>query len=205
MIPHVLGEVAAGEPLHVDAVLERFLALAADGLALARRERAEEIVEAAIAGVLPVELLVGALQESELAEEAVFVFGRESDVHAGRAVDAAKLDEPADQSLARIARVPAGPHQQPAAGRRRERYRDLQFRIVVAAGVVIGLGPAVVEHVFAARVALEIAGRGGNERAVGGVRPADAGPASRHEPRPISSSPAPKEMRVTGKGYRGIS
>ena len=89
------------------------------------------------------ELLVGALQEAEFAEEAVFVFGRKRDVYAGRAVDPAKLDEPADQSLARIARVRTGPHQEPAAGRRRERYRDLQFRIVVAAGMGVGLRPAL--------------------------------------------------------------
>src|ERR1700749_1978622 len=97
MIPHVFSEIAPGEPAHLDAVLERVFALAPDGLALARCERAEEVVEAAVAGVLPVELLVGALQESEVAEEAVFGFSGECDVHARGAIDAAKLDEPADQ------------------------------------------------------------------------------------------------------------
>ena len=162
---------------------------------------AEEIVEAAIAGILPVELLVGALQEAELAQEAVFVFGREGDVYAGRAVDAAKLDEPAGERLARIARVRTGPHQEPAAGRRRERHRDLQFRIIVAAGVGIGLRPAVVEHIFAARMALQVAGRRGNERAVGGVHQQmldlPAGTAANR----FRAFPAPREMRATGKGY----
>src|SRR6185437_14040926 len=107
--------------VHLDAVLERLFAFAPDGLALARRERAEEVIEAAIAGILPVELLVGALQEAELAEETVFGFGRECDVHARGAVDAAKLDEPADQCLAGIGCWRARPHQQPGTGRRRER------------------------------------------------------------------------------------
>ena len=54
---------------HLDAGRERFLALAADGLALARGERGQEIVEAGVAGIVPMELLVGALQEAALAEQ----------------------------------------------------------------------------------------------------------------------------------------
>src|SRR5579872_1155187 len=57
-------------------------------------------------------------------------------------------------------------HQQPAAGRRREWHRDLKFWVVAAARALIGLGPAAVENVFAARVALQIAGSGGENAAV---------------------------------------
>ena len=86
--------------MHADAVGERVVALAADGLALARRERGEEIVEARVAGILPVELLVGALQESEFAEEAEFRLGREGHVNARGVVDAAKLDQAGRQRAA---------------------------------------------------------------------------------------------------------
>ncbi len=58
------------------------------------------------------------------------------------------------------------PHQQPAPARRRERHRDLQLRVIAAAGSLVGFGPAAVEDVFAARVALEVAGRGAKQRAV---------------------------------------
>jgi hypothetical protein len=39
--------------------------------------------------------------------------------------------------------------EQPAALRGGERHRDLELRIVIAAGAFVGLGPAVVEYVFA--------------------------------------------------------
>ncbi len=58
--------------------------------------------------------------------------------------------------------------QEPASGRRRERHRDLELWIIAAAGALVGLGPAAVEHVFPARVAFDVAGRGGERRAVGG-------------------------------------
>ena len=79
-VPDRFGEVGAGEPGHLDAGLKRLLALAADGLALARGEAAKEVVEAGVAGILPMELLVGALQEAALAERAPFRLGQEGDV-----------------------------------------------------------------------------------------------------------------------------
>ena len=71
-VPHRFGEVGAREPGHLDAGLKRLLALAADGLALARGEAGKEVVETGVAGILPMELLVGALQEAALAERAPF-------------------------------------------------------------------------------------------------------------------------------------
>ena len=53
--------------------------------------------------------------------------------------------------------------QQPAPGHRRERRGDLKLGIVAPAGALVGVGPGVVEHIFALAVALEIAGRGGDD------------------------------------------
>ena len=58
----------------------------------------------------------------------------------------------------------AGAGEQARAGHRRERHRDLELGVVVAAGALEGFGPAVVEDVFAARMALHIAGRGAEQR-----------------------------------------
>src|SRR5580700_8395317 len=58
--------------------------------------------------------------------------------------------------------------QEPASGRRRERHGDLELWIIAAAGALVGLGPAAVEDIFTARVALDVAGRGGERRAAGG-------------------------------------
>ena len=90
-----------------------------------------------------------------------------------------------DQRLRRaVGRV--GGDEQAAAGRRRERRGDLQLGIVLAAGALIGVGPGVVEDVFALAVRLEVGRRGGDEPAVGvlddhmGRRPAGS-PADRPE------------------------
>ena len=52
-----------------DAGGERLAPFALDRLAVARIERGEEIVEALVAVIVPVELLVGALQESVLGQK----------------------------------------------------------------------------------------------------------------------------------------
>src|SRR5690606_22365609 len=46
---------------------------------------------------------------------------------------------------------------------RRERHRRLQLRIVTAAGALEGVGPAMVEDVFALAVRLGIAGYGADQ------------------------------------------
>ena len=113
-IPDAFGQIAAGEPVHADAVRERVLAFAADGLALARRERGEEILERRVAGVLPVELLIVALKEAEFAEKAPFRLGRKGDVHARmrRRIRQSSI-RPAARPGAASARMRPGPHQQP--------------------------------------------------------------------------------------------
>ena len=66
-------------------------------------------------------------------------------------------------------------------GRRRERHRDLQLGVVAAAGALIGFGPAMVEHVFAARMGFHVAGHGADNRASASPR-VDAAAASRRGP-----------------------
>ena len=69
-VPDAFGEVGAGQPVDVMPVASASRAFAPDGLALARGQRGEEIVEVVIAGILPMELPVGALQIAALAEQA---------------------------------------------------------------------------------------------------------------------------------------
>ena len=54
---------------------------------------AQEIVEGRVAVILPVELLVGALQEAVLAEQAPFGLGQEGDVHRRHLVAGGNLDQ----------------------------------------------------------------------------------------------------------------
>ena len=87
------------------------MSLASNGLAFARGERGKEIVEALVAGIIPMELLVGALQKSQPAKKAIVVFSRESDVNAGSLVDATKFDETSRERAANFVLVGAGPYQ----------------------------------------------------------------------------------------------
>src|SRR5207244_13259586 len=81
LIPNRFRQVGSRQPLHLDAGRERLAPLALDRLALARRERAEEVVESRVVRILPVELLVVALEETKLAEHAPFALRGEGPVH----------------------------------------------------------------------------------------------------------------------------
>ena len=154
--------------MHGYIVGKRVAPLAADGLALARGQRGEEIIEVAIAGICPVELLVGALEKALLAEELPFRLGRESDVNPRCVIDPAKLYQACGKPLAGDFGVRSCPHQEPPPSGGRERHRDLEFRIIVAARALVGLGPAAVEDILAARMALDVAGRCAEQRSVRG-------------------------------------
>ena len=65
-VPMRFGDVASGQPIEFDAALANSGALLAQILALRRRQFAEEFIEAAIAAILPVKLLVGAQQIAKL-------------------------------------------------------------------------------------------------------------------------------------------
>ena len=64
-------------------------------------------------------------------------------------------------SMARAAPVALG--QQPRPRHRRERHRRQQLGVVAAAGAAIALGPAVIEHVLAVGVALDVERRRGDQ------------------------------------------
>ena len=159
------GDVGAGQPVDFEAVREGLAAFAADRLALARGQRGEEGVEIGIAVILPVKLTVGALQETALAEMMPFVFGDEGPVRRGGARLATEFDRAGDQPVAVRRHRGAGPDQEPAPRRRRERHADLELGIIAPAGALIGIGPAIIEDIFAHRMGLQIGRHDGPHRA----------------------------------------
>src|SRR5712692_5219065 len=104
------------------------------------------------------ELLVGAVQEALAREVLALPLGQEGDVDAGCLVPAAHFEQAGGETGLHGGGVRPGPDQQTAAGGGRERDRNLELRVVLAAGALVGLGPAAVEHVFAARMGFEVAG-----------------------------------------------
>src|SRR6266446_9271956 len=93
-VPRGFGEVSAGKPHHLDARAKRVAALAPDGLALARRQGGEEIVEGCEAGIVPMELLVGAHEEAAFAKRVPFRLRHEGDVDRGGSAQSCELDKP---------------------------------------------------------------------------------------------------------------
>ena len=85
----------------------------------------------------------------------------------GQVAGGGDLDQGIGEAAAHGLRQRSRAGEQAGAGHRGERHRDLQLGVIVAAGVLEGLGPAVVEDVFAARMALHVAGRGAEQSAVG--------------------------------------
>src|ERR1700722_15835782 len=154
----------AGKRLYCDAVIG-LAPLAFYLFALARIERAEKIVEALIALILPMKLPSQALQESRRGEQLVFRLGRKGHMQRRDFRPLGDLDHRRRQEASGFRRR-AGADQQPVAGHRRERHRHLEFGVITSAGAFISLGPAVVEHVFAVGVAFQIHRRRGHEIAV---------------------------------------
>ena len=76
---------------------QRVAPLALDRLAMARIEGGEEIVEGAVALIVPVELLVGALQEAMFGEKFPFGFAGKGDVNRGGLGGLAQRHQPARQ------------------------------------------------------------------------------------------------------------
>jgi hypothetical protein len=96
-----------------------------------------------------VKLLVGAMQKALFGEEFALGLRHERDVHGGRLMAPAQLNQAGGQPGANVRRLPRR-HQQASPRCRRKRHRDLKLRIIRAAGALVGLGPAAVEHVLAA-------------------------------------------------------
>src|SRR5690606_18667502 len=127
-------------------------AFLAQRLALARGQRGEELVERGVAAVVPVELDVAAREPAGALEQRELRRLDEGGVRRGEAVEAAELLGGAEQRGG----VAVVGEQQARAGRGGEGRGDLQLRIVVPAGALPGVGPGVVEHVFALAVALGV-------------------------------------------------
>src|SRR6478752_6209758 len=104
-------------------------------------------------------LLVRALQKAPVAERAPFLFGQERDVRGRQIARSGYFDKRVGESSTDRVSYRAGGRKQARPGHRGKWNRDLEFRIVVAPGALKGLGPAMVENVFAAGVALCVAGR----------------------------------------------
>ncbi len=149
-IPDAFGQFRAAKAMHFDAGRQRFLALAADRLALSRGEHGEEVIEGRKALVGPVELLVGTLKETAHTEGRPFPLGRECNVGARQAIAVGDLDEGIRQPAAHGQRRGAGAREEARPGHGGEGHRDLKLRVIVAAGPLIGFGPALVEHILAA-------------------------------------------------------
>src|SRR4030067_2383481 len=75
-----LGEVATRHPFDLDPLAKRLMAFRPDRLPFARGEAPQEILEAPIALVQPMELLVGPLEEADVAGELPFLAREEGDM-----------------------------------------------------------------------------------------------------------------------------
>ena len=146
--------------MHADAMGERVRALAADRLALARGHGREECVERIVTGILPMELLVGALEIATPPEQVPFRLGEEGDIHGRRIRAPADVDERIAKGSAQRFGVRPRQRQQAPAGRRREGHGNLKLGIIPPAGALVGLSPAVVEDIFATGVGFDVAGDG---------------------------------------------
>src|SRR4029079_6507140 len=109
--------------------------------------------------VFPMKLLVRALQKASFAERTPFLFGQERNVRGRQIARSGYLYELIGESAPDRVDQRAGGCKQTRPGHRRKWNRDLQFRIVVAARALKGFGPAMVENILAAGVALPVTGR----------------------------------------------
>ena len=107
------------------------------------------------------ELLAIADQKPGACQPLGVLGGREGEMNGRRLRLLAQFAQRPDQRLAR-ALWSVGGDEEPASGDRRERDGHLKLGIIAAAGALVGVGPGMVEHVFALAVALEVAGRGGD-------------------------------------------
>ncbi len=123
-------------------------AFLADVLAFARRERGEEGVKIFVAVVEPMELLAGAMQEAHLTPGLGFGGAAKGEVQGGEAVVGRDLHRALDQGGLACGLV-ARTGEQAAACDRGKGHGNLQFRVVASACGLVGVGPVVIEDIFA--------------------------------------------------------
>src|SRR5215831_12302239 len=151
--------------MHIDARPQGFLALAPDGLALARGEPIQEIVEIRITIVFPMELLVSALQKTSPAKQAPFALGQKCHVGRRQLICGCYFSDGTSESSTDRILQRAGRGKQARSGYRCERHCDLKLGIVIAARALEGFGPTMIENILAAGMGLHIAGHRSQEGA----------------------------------------
>src|SRR3974377_1622252 len=114
---------------------------------------AEEILEVRVACILPMELLVVALQEAALAEGVPLRVGQERDMCRRQLAAGRDFNQSIGERVMHSFGYGPRAAEHPRTGHWRERHRHLQLGIIVAADALEGLGPAVIEDIFAARMA----------------------------------------------------
>jgi len=141
-------EVGAGQHVDLEAGLRRLAPLLLDRLALPGIERGEVVVEILVPVIDPMELLAHPLEEPGVEEGlGVGVLG-EMDVQRRDPALAGELDE-AGESASPWCQ--AGRRGAPARAARDggERASAERLRVINGAAALIGVGPAMVEDVFA--------------------------------------------------------
>ena len=151
-IPMGRGQVGPGDVLDGDALAQGVAALAPDRLALARGQGTEEILEPCIALVGPVKLLVDPLEHTDLPGLLPLALAHEGDMDRGGLGLRPEGTQSGDEGRGGLVHILPRGDQEARAGDGRERYADLELGIIGAAGPLIGVGPAMVEHVLALAV-----------------------------------------------------
>ena len=95
------------------------------------------------------ELLVVALEEAERAGKLPFLARGEGDVQRGGLEPVGQRRRGLQQECLALGPVRAIAHEQPPTRNRCEGHGGLQLRIVAAARALIGVGPGVIEDIFA--------------------------------------------------------
>ena len=161
-VPIRLAKIRAGDASNAQPV-QRGGAFLADRLALARCERVQKSVEARIAPIAPVELHALPNQPAGLFEQRDLFRRDEGRMRRRQAMLIGHRLQRGDQRWARCGIA----QQQPRPRHRAERRSDLELGIISPASALPGIGPGVVENIFALAVALRI-GRG--DRCRGAIR-----------------------------------
>ena len=163
-IPMLGPQIVARQRHDVPAKGLRLRTFLADRLALARGQAGQEVLEAGIAAIFPVKLLRYAVQKAHFGPRLGLCLGAEGDVQGRQAVALGQLDRPPDQGGAPDP-VPARTGQQAPARCRCEGHGHLELGVIAPAGLLIGMGPVVIEDVLALAVALGIERCDGNHLA----------------------------------------
>src|SRR5690606_16904847 len=155
-IPVLLRQLVAAHVLEAYPGLRDAPPLATRLLALLGIERGEKVVEIAVAAVVPDEHAALARQEPGRLESRPLRFGRKKAMHGRRVELVAKRRGGAEQRR----RDPVGAggiaDEQPSSGRRRERDRRDELRVIAASGPLVRVRPAPVEHELAVGIVLEV-------------------------------------------------